>query len=157
MWFYGRLQTVRPFVYAHTMTIAQVDEPVTKDSIVKLEYQIKNVGALPAKEILNSSGFEEIISQRFKEINVRDLQWDHGEPLNLSGLYPQQETKGFPTRDPGLFTVGNLMKRKLAHILVVYHDITGKEYYHKWIVEIRMSIESGKLKFQTLTKWVDFN
>jgi len=150
-------KTTRPFVHAHTLAVTHVDEPVTKDSKVKLAYHIKNVGALPAKEIRNSSEFEEVISEKFKGIKVSNIRWDQGEPLNISGLYPEQETLGFPTYDPKIFTVDNLMRHKFAHIVVLYSDTTGRKYYHKWIVEMRMSIESGKLKFQALNKWVDFD
>lgn len=124
-------KTTRPFVYVHTLTVADVEEPVTKDSKVKLEYHIKNVGVLPAKEIRTSSEFEESISEYFKGLKVGNIQWDRGEPLNITGLYPEQETKGFPNGDPKIFTVDNLMRRNMAHIFVVYSDITGRKYYQK--------------------------
>ena len=44
-------KTVRPFVYAHSFTFENIEEPINNASIVKPQYSLTNVGALPAKHI----------------------------------------------------------------------------------------------------------
>lgn len=150
-------KTVRPFVYAHSFTFENIDQPINKKSKVKIKYSLKNAGVLPAKDIHHTALYQTEVNEKFKSQDVTMLSWKKDETEICSALYPDQEIYGFRSKYLKEIAVEELMKYKWIHVFVQYEDPGGREYFYKWIVEFRITIEGDRLYLNPINKWVDFN
>ncbi len=150
-------KTVRPFIYAHTFTFENVDQPINKKSKVKIQYSLKNAGVLPAKDIHHTALYQTEVNEKFKSQDVSMLPWRKDETEICSALYPDQEIYGFRSKYRKEITLEDLMKYKWVHVFVQYEDPGGIEYFYKWVVELRITIEGERLHLNPINKWVDFN
>ena len=150
-------KTVRPFVYAHSLVVEKVNQPINFDSKIQLSYSLKNVGSLPAKEVRHSASYGKEPTEKFKALDPETFKWGSDKIEVISALYPNQELRGFRSSLKNPLTVQYLGDHKWVHVLLTYRDAGDRKYYHKWIVEARTSLKEGEFTFQALNKWVDFN
>jgi hypothetical protein len=150
-------KTVRPFVYIDRWTVVDVEQPLTVGSKIRLEYHIKNGGALPAKDVWIGSSFHDQVSEQFKRDGKADVRPSDLRTASVTALYPQQEFKSWSARDQSLLTIDTLSKAKFVHVGLTYSDAGEKTYFHKSIVELRLSIETEGLKWNAVNMWSDFD
>lgn len=133
-------KTTRPFVYVSRVEFLYKEN---KDSFL-VAYYIKNVGNLPARDLIMS-----LHISIEKDMWFFDGKRFRNEPV-ISPLYPQQEMPATATRF-GYLKV-NELKGRYLHFIVSYKDMGGLPYYYHGLVYIDDVVTARMLNI-----WSDFN
>lgn len=146
-------KTVRPFVYFENIALDDFKKTI-QDTTVSIKYYLKNVGALPAKEVQSITLWDSAINEKFKTWAYEKFAFLPG-----SSIFPNQvvETLADRTTMHSTFLLSAIEKRPYLHTYLVYEDTGGKLYFYKAIGKIQTSIEHGQLKWNILSLWVEFD
>lgn len=139
-------KTNRPFVYVESLSYSS--DILNKDSNVIISFNLKNVGALPAKDVRSGSWLRET-KEMISKVDTTYFVYN-------SSIFPDQGVKSNSSIGP----IPLELFKKSPYILVYigYSDFGEKHYYFQqlYVVEINETDQRLELADPKII-WTDFN
>lgn len=137
------INTMRPYVFVDSVLLAPANPPNQNKFI--FQYRVKNIGKVPAKDIISSFTYSEKKEKIF--IIERNI------PKSIE-LFPDESTEIIPPNtEPATFedNINKLLKEPYIHIHVRYMSMNGKEYNYRTVKRY-----DNKLK-KLINEFTDFD